>query len=294
MALNRLQPVDILVLAYVGMVSAVALARAPGSSGTWWLLTAHALIAILVVLVTRRGLGRTGTLLREIYPLVLLGALYGALDILNSGRGTEVFDPMVMQWEATVFGGQISRDWWRSAGSPFWSTALHGAYLSYYVIIPLPPLYFAATNDQAALRRSVFLIMTAFILSYLFFVFFPVAGPYYQFPRPTGEFVANPMARTVYGLLASGSSFGAAFPSSHVAATVAAAVAAWWGAPRLGSALTLPTVLLTIGVVYTQMHYGVDAMAGLAVAAIAVTLTLILEKRTSPGAGRRGRLGTAP
>jgi membrane-associated phospholipid phosphatase len=42
------------------------------------------------------------------------------------------------------------------------------------------------------------------------------------------------------------------------------------------------------------MHYGVDAIAGLAVAAIAVTLTMILEKRTSPGAGRRGRLGTAP
>ena len=78
--MNRLRPVDILVLAYVGIVSAVALARAraPGSSGTWWLLTAHTLIVILVLLVNRPGLGRTGTLLREIYPLVLLGALYGA------------------------------------------------------------------------------------------------------------------------------------------------------------------------------------------------------------------------
>jgi len=272
----------------------VALARAPGSSGTWWLLTAHALIVILVALVNRPGLGRTGTLLREIYPLVLLGSLYGALDILNRGRGTDVFDQVVMGWEAALFGGQISRDWWRSAGSPFWSTVLHGAYLTYYVIIPLPPLYFAISNNQAALRRSVFLIMTAFILSYLFFVFFPVAGPYYQFDRPTGEFVDNPMARAVYGLLATGSSYGAAFPSSHVAATVAAVAAAWWDAPRLGLALTLPTALLTIGVVYTQMHYGVDVLAGLAVAALAVMLTVVLEKRTSPGAGRRGRVETAP
>jgi hypothetical protein len=294
MALIRLRPVDILVLAYVGIVSTVALVRAPGNSGTWWLLTAHTLIALLVVLVNRPGLGRPGMLLREIYPLLLLGALYGALDILNSSRGTDVFDPLVMGWEAAVFGGQISRDWWRSAGSPFWSTVLHGAYLTYYVIIPLPPLYFAATRDQAALQRSVFLIMTAVILSYLFFVFFPVAGPYYQFERPTGEFVANPMARAVYGILASGSSYGAAFPSSHVAATVAAVVAAWWGAPRLGLALLLPTVLLTVGVVYTQMHYGVDALAGLAVAAIAVALTLVLERRTSPGAKHRGRLRMAP
>jgi len=282
------------VLAYVGIVSAVALARAPGSSGTWWLLTAHAMIVILVLLVNRPGLGRTGTLLREIYPLVLLGALYGALDILNSSRGTDVFDQVVMGWEAALFGGQISRDWWRGATSPFWSTVLHGAYLTYYVIIPLPPLYFAVTNNRAALQRSVFLIMTAFILSYLFFVFFPVAGPYYQFERPAGEFIANPMARTVYGILATGSSYGAAFPSSHVAATVAAVVAAWWGAPLLGLVLTLPTVLLTIGVVYTQMHYGVDVIAGLVIAGLAVALTVVLEKRTSPGAGRRGRVETAP
>jgi len=294
MAVTRLRPVDILVLAYVGIVSAVALARAPGSSGTWWLLTAHAMIVILVLLVNRPGLGRTGTLLREIYPLVLLGALYGALDILNSSRGTDVFDQVVMGWEAALFGGQISRDWWRGATSPFWSTVLHGAYLTYYVIIPLPPLYFAVTNNRAALQRSVFLIMTAFILSYLFFVFFPVAGPYYQFERPAGEFIANPMARTVYGILATGSSYGAAFPSSHVAATVAAVVAAWWGAPLLGLVLTLPTVLLTIGVVYTQMHYGVDVIAGLVIAGLAVALTVALEKRTSPGAGRRGRVETAP
>ena len=33
----------------------------------------------------------------------------------------------------------------------------------------------------------------------------------------------------------------------------------------LGSALAVPTVLLTVGVVYCQMHYGVDALAGLGI-----------------------------
>lgn len=282
MALNRLRPVDLLVLSYVGVVSVVALVRAPQISGTWWLLTANALVVILVALVNQPGLGRSGTLLREVYPLVLLGALYGALDVLNAGRGTGVFDPLVMEWERAIFGGQVSREWWRSNASPFWSTVLHGAYLAYYVIIPLPPLYFVITRDQRALRRSILLIMTAFILSYLFFVFLPVAGPYYQFERPTGDFVANPMARAVYGILSLGSSYGAAFPSSHVAATVAATVAAWWGAPLLGLALAVPTAMLTIGVVYTQMHYGVDAMAGLAVAVVAIALTYALEKRNLP------------
>jgi hypothetical protein len=288
MAVARLRPVDILILGYIALVSGVALVRAPGSSGTWWLLTSHALIALLVLLVTRPGLGPLGRLLRDVYPIVLLGALYGALDILNASRGTATFDPLVMAWEASVFGGQVSRSWWQQASSPFWSTMLHGAYLSYYVIIPLPPLYFAVTGNRVALRRSVFLIMTAFLVCYLFFIFFPVAGPYYHFERPSEEFLANPLAQAVYGILSGGSSYGAAFPSSHVAATVAAMAAAWWESPRLGMMLAVPTTLLVIGVVYTQMHYGVDAMAGLLVAAAAIAVTWGLEERTSPGAETPG------
>jgi membrane-associated phospholipid phosphatase len=110
--------------------------------------------------------------------------------------------------------------------------------------------------------------MTTFVVCYLAFIFFPVAGPYYMFPRPDGWFLDNPAARLVYRTLAQGSSYGAAFPSSHVAATVAAAVTAWLGSRRLGLVLLLPTVLLTIGVVYCQMHYAVDALAGLAVGAM--------------------------
>jgi membrane-associated phospholipid phosphatase len=102
---------------------------------------------------------------------------------------------------------------------------------------------------------------------FLWFILFPVAGPYYAFPRPTGEFVNNWMARLVYATLATGSSYGAAFPSSHVAASVVATLAAWRASPRLGAAVAIPTLLLTIGVVYCQMHYAVDAVAGLVVGA---------------------------
>jgi membrane-associated phospholipid phosphatase len=92
-----------------------------------------------------------------------------------------------------------------------------------------------------------------------------VAGPYYQFPRPAPWFTNNLPARLAYQALASGSSYGAAFPSSHVAAALAATLAAARTSRRLGLILLLPTLLLTAGVVYCQMHYGVDALAGLAV-----------------------------
>jgi membrane-associated phospholipid phosphatase len=135
------------------------------------------------------------------------------------------------------------------------------------LIIAVPTVLLFRSGDRAALQRFVLTVMITFVVCYLCFIFFPVAGPYYMFPRPTGEFVDNPMARLVYATLAAGSSYGAAFPSSHVAASVAATLAAGRASPRLGLWLAVPTVLLTIGVVYCQMHYAVDALAGLVVGA---------------------------
>jgi membrane-associated phospholipid phosphatase len=46
--------------------------------------------------------------------------------------------------------------------------------------------------------------------------------------------------------------------------------------------LVLPAALLTVGVVYCQMHYAVDALAGVALAAVIVMAGNRLER------GRRG------
>lgn len=261
---SHLLPVDLLLLGYLTIVSIVAILRASSRPGWWLVLVAHALFIMLLFLFTRPNLGKVGAILREIYPLLLLLGLYSELDVLNSGTGT-IYDHVVQRWELLLFGRQISREWWQAAPSTFWSTVLHGAYLSYYFIVSAPALYFAWKRDLPAVRRFVLVVMATFILCYLVFLFFPVAGPYYQFPRPASWFTDNAPARLAYQALASGSSYGAAFPSSHVAAALAATLAAARTSPRLGLILLIPTALLTVGVVYCQMHYGVDALAGLAV-----------------------------
>ncbi len=264
-ALEGLLPVDKLILAYVGVVSIVAVTRLERFPQCAWLLLANGLIVALVLLLARNHLGRFGRAVHDVYPILLLVTLYASLDLLSGGGRVPVHDRTVQHWEALVFGGQPSRDWWRAEPSRFWSTVLHGAYCSYYAIIVLPALALMGLADRAALQRFVLAVMATFLACYLCFVFFPVAGPYYEFPRPTGAFVDNPTARLVYAMLAQGSSFGAAFPSSHVAASVAATLAAWTASRRLGLALLLPTGLLTVAVVYCQMHYAVDAASGLVV-----------------------------
>jgi len=68
---------------------------------------------------------------------------------------------------------------------------------------------------------------------------------------------------------------------------VAATVTVAGAAPRLGILLAVPTVLLTVGVVYCQMHYAVDAVAGVVVAGLALAGALLLERGTPlPSTGR--------
>ena len=261
--IDQLRPVDWLVVAYVLVVSLVVAVRAPELSGWPWLLLAHALILLLVLLVHSPGLGRVGSVLRDLYPILLLAGLYSELDVLNAGR--PVYDALVQRWEVLLFGGQPSRDWWRAAPSDAASLILHANYFAYYPMILVPAVWLASRNRTLALRRFVLGVMTAFIFCYLVFLILPVAGPYYEFVRPSGSFVANPGAQLVYATLSSGSSYGAAFPSSHVAATTAALITVWAASRKAGLVMLVPALLLPVAVVYCQMHYAADALSGLLV-----------------------------
>lgn len=255
----RLRPVDRVLLGYVAVTSVVAAARLSSAPTAAWVLLANALVILLVVLANRAG---ERSWLADLYPICILLALYGALDLLAGSGGATTHDDVVQQWEASIFGGQVSREWWQRAPSRFWSTVLHGAYFSYYLVIPAGPLWFAWKRDRENLRRVVLAEVTTFLVCYLVFIFFPVAGPYYEFPRPSPEFLDNGAARLVYATLAKGSSYGAAFPSSHVAGVITAILVCAAGSRRLGAVLAVPGLLLTVGVVYCQMHYAVDAVGG--------------------------------
>lgn len=278
---RKLLPVDILLLVYLVITAIVAAVRIPAYPRSAGVLVANGLMVVLILLLTRQQLGGVGTVIREIYPLLLLVALYSAIDLLNGGGAAASYDSTVQGWELRLFGEQVSREWWRRAPSVAWSTVLHGAYFAYYLLVPLPVAYFAWRGDTPSLRRSVLQIMATFLVCYLAFVFFPVAGPYYEFERPAGTFIDNLPARLVYGILAQGSAYGAALPSSHVAATVSATIAAFLGAPRLGGLMLLPATLLTVGVVYTQMHYAVDVLAGLLVAGAVGAVAIVTSRNTA-------------
>ena len=167
--------IDKLFLGFLFIAGTIAAIRGPDRPAAWWALVAYLLLAVMVVLLTRPGLGAFGRALREVYPLLLLVPLYSSLDLLNGVGQIETYDGMVRAWENSIFGSQISQTWWQTSPSRGLSTLFHLSYFSYYLIIPLPLVWFAAARDAASLRRSVLIIFATFLACYLWFILFPVS-----------------------------------------------------------------------------------------------------------------------
>jgi membrane-associated phospholipid phosphatase len=226
------------------------------------LAAAHLLLLALPLLAPAvRRQGRIGAFVGTFYPLVLTVALYTEVGLLNEAGG-KGHDVRVQAWEEAVFGTQASLAWIRAWPWAWLSTALHAGYLSYYAILAAAPLGPWLRGQRAEAAHVLLLMMATFYVCYTIFLMFPVAGPRYSFPLADNPATRAPLARLTQHLLRQGSAWGTAFPSSHVAVSLVAAFAAHRAWPALGRVLITASVLLTLGTVYGQLHYAVDALAG--------------------------------
>ena len=271
--------IDLATLAYVAIATGAVLVSFRGDvlPGWPWLLAAHALIVVLVVLAPRaRTAGPVGRFLGDWYPMLLLAALYGEIGVLTLDAGFHN-DLLIQRLEAWVFGSQVSYRWIRESASPLLSWILHACYVAYYPILYASPLGLWVVGRRDAARHTIFAVMATFYLCYIVFLFFPVAGPRYAFDAVHNLASNVSPARFAAWLLDRGDSWGAAFPSSHVAASVVATGMAlrYWRA--LGLVLLPFTAGLLLAVVYGQFHYAVDALAGLIVAALMLGLMQTAE-----------------
>lgn len=265
-----MRPVDKLFAVYFAFVTVVVIVRGgPDDAGDGWLLLAHALFGVLVFLFSRlRSTQPVGQFLWDFYPLLLIPGLYTEIGVLSEQLGRPAIlahDAVVQAWELAIFGSQVSYEWIRQAPSVFWSGVLHLAYFTYYPIVFLGPFLLLIRGERARGRAVLFTISLTFVICYVVFILYPVAGPNWVWEHPSGPVRDVWSARLVYAILAGGSSIGAAFPSSHVAATMAATLALWHQWRRLGALFIVPAILLVVATVYCQMHYAIDAATGLLV-----------------------------
>jgi membrane-associated phospholipid phosphatase len=273
MAVSRLAPIDRATLAYLAFATLVFLARWAGGTGALAaILATHAGLAGIALSAPRlRARGGAARFLAEFYPLLFDLWLYTEIGLLHETTGV-FHDAAVQGWEQALLGGQPAREWIRAWPWPWLSNTLHAGYLSYYFILAGAPLGLWAWGRRDGARRVLLVLMATFYACYAVFLLFPVAGPRYLFPLADNAATEAALARFTQWLLDGAAARGTAFPSSHVAVALVTAVAAAREWPAFGAPFLVAAVLLTLGTVYGQLHYAVDALAGAILAAAVLVL----------------------
>ncbi len=291
---TRFRPVDLYSLVYLalGFLLLVAFPGRVPRGGTIALLHLAAMAAL--VAARKGGLGRTlpGSLALDFYPIVLFGIFYSEVATLNRVLHPGVFfDADIQRVEGFLFHTQPSRTLhvllpWRPLGE-----YLHLGYFSYYFLVPVLAVLLRFRRPRAAFEIAIASVALVFYICFVFFIVFPVAGPYYSFPPPAPHTVGYVIPRLVHWILNHGSSVGAAFPSSHVAVSVTTWIMAMRYHRTLARVYLFLVPALAVGAIYGGYHYATDVVAGAMLAVIVGTaghrLTVRLERRiAAPPAGR--------
>jgi len=223
-----------------------------------WLALTHAagIAAAAWGILGRRATPRT---IGDLLPLLVAPILYGEVPLLIGALGSSFHDVRVQRWELAIFGQHPSRVLATIMPNAAWSELLHTGYLAYYPAIFVPPLLLYVRGERRGYAQTVLTLTLAYVACWVIFATAPVEGPRYLW---TPDVPDGPVRRLTVGILAAGSSRGAAFPSSHMAVTVAQTVMAFRWQPKLGAILALVSLLVGVGAVYGGFHYGVDMIAG--------------------------------
>ena len=252
----------------------------------WQLLTGRAFVLggmALLFFFHRLRPNRYTLFLRNLYPLTLLGYWYP--DTYEFCQIFPNLDHVFAAADAALFGCQPSIEMSGWLSGKVWSELFHLGYFSYYPLIALVVLS-PLIKSRNEFERSAFIVLTAFFLYYLIYLFLPVAGPQYYFHavgediinaghfpqlgdyfRYHTELAASPgpdgfFRSLVESTQQSGERPTAAFPSSHVGMSTVLLFLLW----RTGRALfwcALPFYVFLCGAtVYIEAHYLIDVFGG--------------------------------
>jgi membrane-associated phospholipid phosphatase len=271
---RRLRVPDVLAIAYLLLTVPLLLAHPVDRPRGFVLAFLHVAAVVLIYAGRAGGLHRRplGRFLLDFYPVALFAAFYSEVGFLNQAIFTNVFfDEPIIRWEERLFGNQPSRDWRVQVPGRGLGEYLHAGYVSYYFLVPVLALFLWFRRQPIEYEKALGCISLVFYLCFICFILLPVAGPYYNFAQSPPETVGYVLPHFTRWLLNSGSSVGAAFPSSHVAVSVTAWIMAMRYYRKLAVVYLFLVPALAMGAVYLGFHYLIDALAGAALAVLVGT-----------------------
>lgn len=207
-------------------------------------------------------------------------------DTYEFNRLFDNLDHVFASMEQSVFGCQPAELFSSRFSSPIISEAFYLGYFSYYPMIGIVTLAYCFCKFED-FDKVAFIIVGAFFLYYILYIFIPVAGPQFYFPVIGAEAVSNGLFNSIgqyfnsiptllqgpgyedglfYNLVKSSQEVGerptAAFPSSHVGISTILLIISYRLNKKIMYVLIPFYILLCGATVYIQAHYVIDVIGG--------------------------------
>ena len=240
-------------------------------------------------------------LMRIVIQMTLLNYWYP--DTFEFNRIFTNLDHIFASTEYNLFGCQPAMEFENMLSGTFWREMFNMGYWLYFPMVATLSFYYFFKRPSEV-ERCTFIIMAAFFLHYLIYIFLPVAGPQFYFPV-IGEEAASSgvyesignhfnlhpevsIAQEGKGVFftelvnmaqRAGERPTAAFPSSHVGVAIVMMILAFRGSKKLFFGLLPFFMLLCCATVYIKAHYLIDALAGSITGVLTYILTSWLYKR---------------
>jgi membrane-associated phospholipid phosphatase len=244
---------------------------------------------------------RMTKLMRIVPQLGLLAWWYP--DTYELNRIFMNMDYIFAGWEQSLFGFQPALVFAKNFPSHIISELMDMGYFMYYPIIAYVALYYFFLKYQE-FERCTFILMAAFLIYYVIFIFVPVAGPTFYYEAVGFHDIANGVFPALgdyfnthtdclpspgdpdglfYRLVEDAKDAGerptAAFPSSHVGISTVCMLLAIHTRKKWLVYSILPIYLfLCMATVYIQAHYLIDAIAGM-VSAVVIYFVLLFATK---------------
>ena len=207
------------------------------------------------------------------FPLLLILVAYRESGLLLTPDPTHRLDYLFVQWDRALLQSHFVQAVLQ-AGAPWLQHYLEFAYLLCYPLVPLgvAAIHFAwkrRAADKAAIaggNRAMdsfwATVLLATLFCYAVYPFFPLTPPRVLFGDVPGPHVEPLLRQWNFWLLDHYSVQACIFPSGHVAAVTAVALAVRKHAPRFGALFLFLAASVALATVYGRYHYAADAVAG--------------------------------
>jgi membrane-associated phospholipid phosphatase len=283
------KPADILSLSFIAFLISLTVVFIPSLPSWNRLLLTYCLLAAAITLFAfyrkRAATASSGFYLHAALTVITIPIIFNSLGALIAGVRSRTFDDVLIRMDHALFGVHPTV-WMERLITPTLTTLLQFAYLSYYFMPLSLGIVLIARRKHDEFDDALFGIVLCFYLSYIGYLLVPAIGPRFTLGRlQTTDLHASPLIRTIQDAL-NGLERNKtdAFPSGHTAIALTTLYYAWKKKERVLSAVLLPAAAgLIFSTVYLRYHYVSDVLAGIALAAVTISIAPKLSARLSRG-----------